>query len=277
MAERAVQSVGRAVDILEAVGAAGEVGVTELARSLGLHVATVHNLLRTLTGRHYLLNVSGRYRLGPAVALLAARWDPLHSLPELVQPYLRQVAERCGEAASATVLLGFEARLVAFQPGTEAITIHFPQWVWPQALKLATGRLLVALGDQARWDGFIAHSPEVCPAWDAARWRAELARLRSLGYCALRTDRDGGQALFALPLRLGDGQAVASIGASCPAFRANGDRFAAMVAAVGAAAASLSAALGGPPPIAPTIEFDALPLDHQADEPTPATQEGADA
>ncbi len=135
-----VQSVVRALGLLEAVAAAGEMGVTELARAQGLHVATAHNLLRTLAGRHYLLNRHGRYRLGPAVAMLGAGWEPLHALPDLVQPSLVQIADGCGEAASATILVGREARLIGFQPGTEAITIHYPQWLWPEALKLATGR-----------------------------------------------------------------------------------------------------------------------------------------
>ncbi len=262
-----VQSVERSLDVLEAVASAGEVGVTELGRTLGLHVATVHNLLRTLAARHYLLNTGGRYRLGPAATLLAARWDPLQVLPDRVQPKLVQISEACGEAGSATVLVGHDARLIGFQPGTEAITIHFPQWVWPQALKLATGRLLVALGDEQRWDEFIARSPQVRPEWSPEDWHAELSRLRELGYCALRTNRDGGQTLVSFPLITRGGQAVATIGAACPSFRATPERGEAMTRAVYRAAAELSAELGGslpaPPPV---IDWAALPVDQQADE-----------
>jgi DNA-binding IclR family transcriptional regulator len=272
-----VQSVERALDVLEALSAAGEMGVTELARQIGLHVATVHNLLRTLSARQYLLNTGGRYRLGPAAASLASRWDPLQALPDRIQPHLARVSTECGEAASATVLANHEARLIAFQPGTEAITIHFPQWIWPQALKLATGRLLVALGDQQEWDAFITRSPEARPDWSAADWRRELQRLHGLGYCALRTDRDGGQSLIAFPVLSRGGRVVAAVGAACPAFRATAERCKAMTDAVWDAAREISADLGGElgegPP---AIDWDSLPLDRQEDEaplmPGPAPQ-----
>ncbi len=277
--ERSVQSVERALELLEAVAAAEEAGVTELARTVGLHVATAHNLLRTLAARHYLLNTGGRYRLGPAAALLAARWDPLQALPDRVQPALARVSQACGEAASATVLIGREARLIAFQPGTEPITIHFPQWVWPQALKLATGRLLVALGDERTWPEFVAHSPDAQPGWAAEQWQVELRRLRELGYCALRTDRDGGQALIAVPLRTRGGAAVATIGVACPAFRADVERCRRMTAAVWSAAVSLTHELGGEPVgDLPDPDWAAMPLDHQTDEgpgATPAPAGGA--
>ncbi len=262
-----VQSVERALDLLEAVAVAGEMGVSELARALGLHVATVHNLLRTLAARHFLLNRAGRYRLGPAAAVLASRWDPVQALPDVVQPRLAQVARESGEAASATILLGFEARLIAFQPGTEAITIHFPQWSWPQALKLATGRLLVALGDEAAWPAFVERSPDAHPGSSPESWLAHLAELRRQRYCALRTDRDGGQVLLALPLLAAGGRAVASIGVACPAFRADGERCARMAAALWSAATALSAELGGElsDPL-PAVDWAALPLDPMLDE-----------
>jgi DNA-binding IclR family transcriptional regulator len=184
-------------------------------------------------------------------------------LPERVQPLLERISVETGEAASATVLIGYVARLVAFQAGTEAITIHFPQWVWPQALKLATGRLLVALGDEARWEEFVTRSPDVRPGWGLEQWKKELKRLRDLGYCALRTDRDDGQTLIAFPLRTRGGQAVAAIGAACPSFRATPERTAKMTVSVHRAATELSRELGGEGPAMPAIDWTALPMDVQ--------------
>jgi len=274
--EGEVQSVVRALGLLEAIAAAGEMGVTELARAQGLHVATAHNLLRTLAGRHYLINRGGRYRLGPAVAMLGAGWEPLHALPDLVQPGLVQIAEGCGEAASATILVGREARLIGFQPGTEAITIHYPQWLWPEALKLATGRLLVALGDPNLWPEFVEHSPGVRPGLDLAAWQRDLQRLRELGYCALTTNRDGGQTLIAAPLRGHGGRALAAVGAACPAFRATPERCRAMTEVVWRVAGELCAQLGGELPAGPPdVDWAGLDTDEQLDESAP-TKRGQD-
>src|SRR5204862_8189272 len=53
-ARRSVQSVDRALDLLEAlVAAEGEAAITALATRTGLHVSTVHRLLATLPRRRY--------------------------------------------------------------------------------------------------------------------------------------------------------------------------------------------------------------------------------
>jgi IclR family acetate operon transcriptional repressor len=68
----AVQSVDRAVDLLEALAHAdGPVGVGELAAVTGLPQGTAHRLLRTLQNRGYVRNdTSRKYSLGGAAFLL---------------------------------------------------------------------------------------------------------------------------------------------------------------------------------------------------------------
>ena len=239
-----VQSVARALDILELLGRLGPTGVSDIARQLDLHVATVHNLLRTLAGRHYLLNDGGQYRLGPAAGLLAGQFDALAALPERVRPALENIAQATGECASATVLVGTEAHLISFVPGTESVTIHFPQRVWPQALDLATGRVLVALTRPDNWDDFIAAGSKTQPRWSAKRWRRELSAIASAGHAWLTRKPDGGQLAMALPLRTRTGEVIAAIGAACPGFRATPAHAHHMFTTLVDAAETLSASFG---------------------------------
>lgn len=241
---KGVQSVGRALDILELLGRLGPTGVTDIARQLDLHVATVHNLLRTLADRHYLLNEGGQYRIGPAASILAGQFDALAALPDRVRPALQAIAQSTGECASATVLVGAEAHLIGFEPGTESVTIHFPRRIWPRALDLATGRLLVALTRPDEWDAFVAAGSNTQPRWSAKRWRRELSAIASADHAWLTRKTDGGQLAIALPLRTHTGQVIAAIGAACPGFRANSAHAHAMFAALADAARSLSANLG---------------------------------
>lgn len=54
MAEsRLIESVGRALDILEALDTEGEMGITEIARKLGMEKSTVFRTINTLRARHY--------------------------------------------------------------------------------------------------------------------------------------------------------------------------------------------------------------------------------
>lgn len=257
--ERDIQSVRRALDILETVAAAGEIGVTEISRRLGLHVATTHNLIRTLARYHYLANFNGRYRVGTGVAALAGQWDPLQALPEIVRPHLARISTESGEAASCSVLVGTELRLVAFQPGTQAITIHFPQLVWTAALMLATGRVLVANLDPARWPEFIAASATIHPDWDAAAWEQELAGVRERGYSMLCHSGHGGQFALAFPLRVKNGRVISAIGASAPTFRLDARLCETMFAAVRATAAEITAGFGSSVEICESIRQTSAP------------------
>lgn len=73
-----VQSVLRALDILELVGNASDadgVALRYVANTLNLHKKTAHNLLRTLVHRKFLEKTLSppRYRLGPVMGILRER------------------------------------------------------------------------------------------------------------------------------------------------------------------------------------------------------------
>jgi len=91
----AVRSVDRAAALLLALGdASSEVGVTELARRLGLHKSTASRLLATL-GRRGLVEQdeeSGKYRLGVVVIRLAECAERTLDLRALAMPDLERLA-----------------------------------------------------------------------------------------------------------------------------------------------------------------------------------------
>jgi DNA-binding IclR family transcriptional regulator len=71
-----LRSVNRALRALELIAEAGELGVTELGRRLGVHKATASRLAATLA-RHGLIErdpVNDRYRLGWLIRLAGRRW-----------------------------------------------------------------------------------------------------------------------------------------------------------------------------------------------------------
>ena len=96
-----IQSVTRAMDVLEAVGRAGARGTTlqELARELGLKAPTLHNFLRTLLARNWLERDESapRYRLGAAFLAAAAGERGSRFLQEAGRAMLR-LAALCPQA-----------------------------------------------------------------------------------------------------------------------------------------------------------------------------------
>src|SRR3954447_26116734 len=61
-----VQSVDRALSVLEILAAHGEVGVTEIAAELGVHKSTAFRLVAVLESRGFVEQLAdrGKYRLG---------------------------------------------------------------------------------------------------------------------------------------------------------------------------------------------------------------------
>lgn len=245
-----IQSLHRAFDIMEAVSAQGSMGTTEIAHAVGLAVSTVQNLCRTMASRGYLIGVRGTYRLGPGISVFASRWDPFTALPDLIKPELQRIGRETGQSASATVLVGGEARLLAFEPGESPVTVQVPQWTWPDALMLATGRVLVALTQQDRWPDFIQVSQETqrtrdpSPEPSIENWTAELDRIAATAVSTTKNPDPKGQTAIAVPV-WGTGETViCAIGSSAPTFLADEKLTQQMATAVVDASRRISASLG---------------------------------
>jgi len=68
-----VQSLGRGLDLLRLLGESnGGMRLVDVVAATGLKHPTVHNLLRTLVNREFVVHEDGVYRIGPVVPMLAA-------------------------------------------------------------------------------------------------------------------------------------------------------------------------------------------------------------
>ncbi len=239
-----IQSVHRALDLLELIASKGDLGVTEMARELNLAVSTVHNLLRTLARRGYLVSDNGRYRQGPAVIMLMSAWDPVSSLTSLITPALQRLRSLTGHAATATALVGHEARLIGFETGNSAVTVSSAQWTRQNPLALATGRVLVAMTQQSAWDEFVEAGGDAHPQWSARRWHEELTRISRVGVC-VKGAKDKHDAVgVAVPVWGRGSTVMCSIGCSAPGFLTTEHVINEMLDALWQVTAELSARLG---------------------------------
>src|SRR5262245_59876778 len=98
-ATASVQSVDRALTILELLAREGEAGVTEIAAELGVHKSTAFRLLATLES-HRLVEQDGdrgRYRLGVGNLRLAGATTARLDLVTEARPVCKQLAVDTGE------------------------------------------------------------------------------------------------------------------------------------------------------------------------------------
>ncbi|MGI9482398.1 MAG: IclR family transcriptional regulator, partial [Hyphomicrobiales bacterium] len=110
-APRTIQSVDRALDLLEVLSRAnGELALKEVAARSGLNLSTCHHLISTLVKRGYVgQNPHGRsYFLGPKISEISNRRARQFNLVELAMPELRKLNQLTKESVHLAVFQGHD-------------------------------------------------------------------------------------------------------------------------------------------------------------------------
>ncbi len=240
-----IQCLDRAMDVMELIAARGEAGVSEVAHELGLNVATVHNIISTLARRHYLVNLDGRCRIGPALSAFASRWDVTDELTRVVEQPLAELAMTTGETPIVAVLSGTSLRVVATASGLERPLVHLSDRTIDDPLDYGTGHVLVAHAPARMWPSFIErHLPGRSRRSKVVRELvASLEAIRQCDHAVV--ERPGEVDSFAVPVYGPGDTVVAAVGVSCPSGRTTRASRKANLQALHDAAESLRRSLRG--------------------------------
>jgi DNA-binding IclR family transcriptional regulator len=121
-----VQSVDRAVAILEILSRDGEAGVTEVARELGVHKSTASRLLAALDRRELVSQdtARGRFRLGVGLVRLAGAAARRLDVVQESRPVCQALARQAGETVNLGVLSGRDALYLVQVAGPAALSPH---------------------------------------------------------------------------------------------------------------------------------------------------------
>ena len=96
MAEsRLIESVARALDILELLDQEGELGITEIARRLGMEKSTVFRAVNTLKARHYVSQDPDTFRYSNSYKLfeMGHNVGRVGAVPKMAYRFMRQLAQ----------------------------------------------------------------------------------------------------------------------------------------------------------------------------------------
>jgi DNA-binding IclR family transcriptional regulator len=220
-----VQSVDRALGILEVLARTGESGVTEIALELGVHKSTAFRLVATLEAHRLVEQTAdrGRYRLGVGILRLAGATTARLDLVQEARPIARQLAADTGETVNIAVL-------------SESSALYLDQVGKVLLGGLDDDGLEAVLGTLATYTSrTITRLPEL---------RAELARVREQGYAVAVDELEVGLTAVAAPIRNAHGDVVASMSVSGPSFRLPGEQVEEVVRLVVAASVEVSHRLG---------------------------------
>jgi len=244
-----VQSVDRAVAILEILARDGEAGVTEVARELHVHKSTASRLLAALDRRELVTQdaARGRFRLGVGLVRLAGAAGRRLDVVQESRPVCQALAGQVGETVNIAILSGSDALYLDQVAGPAALSPH--NWAGQRIPLHATsdGKVLLAYLPAEEVAEHL--TPPLRRFTDRtitsrAGFPRLLAEVRRRGYATAVEELETGLTAIAAPVRNAEGQVIASISASGPSFRMTADRMPALTGSVRRAAEEVSRRLG---------------------------------
>jgi len=250
-----IQTVTNALRLLEEFRYTDELGVTALARRLGLHKNNVFRLLATLEEAGFVEQVADNesYRLGTACLELGQAYARTRTLTKLGRAALEGLVRDTDETAHLGVLEGFEVVHLDGEAPRQLVGTRVRTGERLPAHASALGKAILACGDPADWervdrdfvrgDGLSALTPATIT--DRDKFFEHLRSVAGDGFALDTEESAPGLCCVAAPVRDAGGSVIAALSVSVPVFRAAPDRVHDRLApAVIAAAQALSRRLG---------------------------------
>ncbi|MDL2078175.1 IclR family transcriptional regulator [Streptomyces sp. GXMU-J15] len=225
-----MQSVDRAISVLEILAQRGEAGVSEVAGEIDVHKSTAFRLLGALETRGLVEQAGerGKYRLGFGIVRLAGAVTGRIDITQQGRPVCERLAEELGETVNIAVMQEHYAINLYQVRGPGAITAH--NWVGQLTPLHATssGKILLAHMPGKERTALLtaAGLKKVTPHTITAKSKLEknLAEARERGYAYTLEELEIGLHAMAAPVRNRDGQVIAALSASGPGYRLTEER-----------------------------------------------------
>jgi DNA-binding IclR family transcriptional regulator len=244
-----VQSVDRAVSVLEILARQGVAGVTEIAAELGVHKSTASRLIGALEHRGLVDQVAdrGKYRLGLGMVRLAGAAASRIDLPGAAATVCDALAVELGETVNVAVLDEDQTVNITQALGQAAVSSY--NWVGRRTPSHATssGKVLLAYAPAAVRRAALERPLARYTArtvTDPGALDALLSEVERAGWASTSEELEIGLNAVAAPIRGVDGRVVAAISVSGPAYRLGVSGFAGLADRLARAAARISANLG---------------------------------
>ncbi len=226
-----------------------EIGVTSMARRLGVAKSTVYRLASTLVAEGMLEQNrdNEKYRLGVALFGLGALVRQRMNLSTVARPWLFDLRQATNETIHLALLDGADVLYVYDLESTQAIRMRANLGERKAALCTAEGRAIVAFRSPAEIEamlerGFRPRTPKTVV--DAAKLRLSLADVRRLGFAREDEQSELGMRSIAAPIRDASGEAVAAVGMAGPMQRLSDKTLAGFAPQVAETARVISMHLG---------------------------------
>ena len=220
-----VQSVDRAVSVLEILAQRGEAGVSEVAADIGVHKSTAFRLLAALEDRELVEQTQerGKYRLGFGILRLASAVPGRLDVTQQARPVCEQLAAQLGETVNIAVRRSHFVVNLDQARGPSAVGTH--NWVGELTPLHATssGKILLAFMTHEERRAVLASSglTRLTPHTITSdrELEAQVEAAARDGYAFSVEELEEGLNAIAAPVRDHTGDVIAALSVSGPVYR----------------------------------------------------------
>ncbi|WP_258803714.1 IclR family transcriptional regulator [Pseudarthrobacter sp. NS4] len=245
-----VQSVERALTVLEILAREGNAGVSEIAEEMGIHKSTVSRLMGSLVSRDIVHQNSerGKYQLGFGILRLASTIPGRLSLVHEARPVLESLALEFKETVNLAVLRSNYAVNVDQAMGPSTLATY--DWVGSLTPLHATssGKVLLAALSADERDRILKETGLPARTSRTVTTRKELDRqlleASRKGYAVVREEFEIGLNAVAVPVFNHQGVVAGALSISGPAFRFDPEKAPGLLETLKEAGLKVSANMG---------------------------------
>ena len=246
-----MSTVVKALSLLDHFDASvPEIGLIDMARLSGLDKATTRRLLLALSAKGFIEQspLTRRYRLGAALVRLARIREAILPLIDIARPIVEALARQSGETVHVSQIAGdaLSSVFVCESPHANRVSVAVGQKL-PFNCTASGLAFLTAAAESFR--AVVLKGPLVRMTKNSIMTPAQLKKrieeAAKQGYARSDQGFETGVVSVAAPILAANGSAVGAVSITSPAARADEATMARHGSEVRAAAASISAALGG--------------------------------
>ncbi|MGE3644023.1 MAG: IclR family transcriptional regulator [Beijerinckiaceae bacterium] len=226
-----------------------EIGVTSLAKRLGVAKSTVYRLASTLVAEGLLEQnkENDKYRLGIALFGLGALVRQRMNVSNEARPHIFALREATNETVHLAIPDGPDIMHVYDLESTQAIRMRANLGERKPAFSCSEGRAILAFQNEAAIEQALARDLEKrtpSTVTDPAKLRKVLADVRRTGFAFEDEQCELGMRSVAAPIRDADGNVVAAVGIAGPVERLSDQNLKRFAPLVVQTADTISARLG---------------------------------
>lgn len=245
-----IQSVTRALAIVDTLSNYNALGVTELGQILGLHKSTVYGLLMTLEHEGYVYqnNQTGKYALTLKLFEIGGKVFGELDLRKIARPYIEEIVNKHQETAHLVVPDGPEIVYIDKVECTQSIRICSNVGRRMPFHCTGVGKVILAnipetkVKEIIEQKGLVQFTPNTIIDYETLI--DELGRIRETGYAIDNEEAEQGLKCVAAPIRDFNGNVIAATSVSGPKMRMTEDKIREIVADIVALNEKISTELG---------------------------------